>query len=48
MIELLIAWCYRADLKDIKDGLVPLVQETAKLSPYTNGNVEDVVKLMDR
>ncbi len=48
VIGLLIAWNYRANLKDIKDGLVPQIQKTAKLSPYINGNVEDVVKLMDR
>ncbi len=45
MIGLLIAWCYRANLKD---GLAQKIQKTAKLSPYTNGNVEDVVKHMDR
>ena len=35
VIGLLIAWYYRADLKDIKDGLVPQIQKTTKLSPYT-------------
>ena len=48
VIGLLIAWYYRADLKHIKDGIVPPIQKTAKLSPYTNGNVEEVVKQMDR
>jgi hypothetical protein len=32
VIGLFIAWYYRAD---IKDGLVPQIQKTAKLSPYT-------------
>ncbi len=48
MIGLLIAWYYRADLKDIKDSLVTQTQKTAKLSPYINGNAEDAVKQMDR
>jgi hypothetical protein len=48
VIGLLIAWCYRADLKDIIDSFVTQMQGTAKLSPYINGNVEDAVKQMDR
>ena len=48
VIGLLIAWYYRADLKDIKDSLVSQIQKPAKLSPYINGNVEDAVKQMDR
>ena len=39
---------YRANLKDIKDGLVQQIQKTAKLSPYMDNNVEGVVKQMDR
>ncbi len=49
VIGLLIAWYYRAELKDIiKDSFVTQIQKTAKLSPYINGNAEDAVKLMDR
>ncbi len=48
VIGLLIAWHYRANLKNIKDGLVTQIQKTAKLSPYINGNVENAVKQMDR
>ncbi len=48
VIGLLIAWCYRANLKDIKDGFVQQIQKNAKLSPYIDDNVEDVVKQMDR
>ncbi len=48
VIGLLIAWYYRANLKDIKDGLVQQIQKPAKLSPYINGNVENAVKQMDR
>ncbi len=48
VIGLLIAWYYRAELKDIKDGLVSQIQKSAKLSPYIDDNVEDVVKQMDR
>ncbi len=48
VIGLLIAWYYRANLENIRDGLVTQIQKTAKLSPYTNGNVEEVVKQMDR
>jgi hypothetical protein len=46
VIGLLIAWYYRADLKDIKDSLVSQIQKPAKLSPYINGNVENVVSLL--
>ncbi len=45
VIGLLIVWYYRADLKD---SLVLQIHKTVKLSPYINGNVEDVVKQMDR
>ncbi len=48
VIGLLIAWYYRAELKDIQDSLVSQIQKPAKLSPYINGNVENVVKQMDR
>ncbi len=48
VIGLLIAWYYRADIKDIKDSLVPQIQKNTKLSPYIDDNVEDVVKQMDR
>ena len=48
VIGLLIAWYYRAELKDIIDSLVSQIQKPAKLSPYINGNVEDAVKQMDR
>ncbi len=48
VIGLLIAWHYRANLKNIRDGLVTQIQKTAKLSPYIDDNVEDVVKQMDR
>ena len=48
VIGLLIAWYYRANLKDIKDGLVPQIQKAAKLSPYMDDNIEDAVKQMDR
>ena len=48
VIGLLIAWYYRAELKDIRDSLVSQIQKTAKLSPYMDDNVEDAVKLMDR
>ncbi len=52
VIGLLIAWYYRANLKNIKDGLkdglVTQIQKVAKLSPYIDDNVEDVVKQMDR
>ncbi len=46
VIGLLIAWYYRAELKDIKDSLVSQIQKPAKLSPYINGNVENVVSLL--
>ena len=48
VIVLLIAWYYRAELKDIKDSLVSQIQKPAKLSPYINDDVEDAVKQMDR
>jgi len=44
---LLIAWYFRANLKDIKDDLVSQKQKTAKLSPYIDDNLEVVVKQMD-
>ncbi len=48
VIGLLIAWYYRAELKDIIDSLVSQIQKPAKLSPYHDDNVEDIVKQMDR
>ncbi len=48
VIGLLIAWYYRANLENIKDGLVTQIQKTAKQSPYIDDNVEVVVKQMDR
>ena len=48
VIGLLIAWYYRAELQDIKDGFVSRVHKTAKMSPYYDDNVEDVVRQMDR
>ncbi len=48
VIGLLIAWYYRAELKDIQDSLVSQIQKPAKLSPYIDDNVEDVVRQMDR
>jgi hypothetical protein len=48
VIGLLIAWYYRADLKDIKDSLISQIQKPAKLSPYHDDNVEDIVKQLDR
>ncbi len=48
VIGLLIAWYYRAELKDIKDSLVSQIQKPAKLSPYHDDNVEDIVKQLDR
>ncbi len=47
-IGLLLAWYYRAELKDIKDSLLSETQKPAKLSPYIDDNVEDAVKQMDR
>jgi hypothetical protein len=47
-IGLLIAWYYRAELKDIKDSLFSEIQKPAKLSPYIYDSVEDAVKQMDR
>jgi hypothetical protein len=48
VVGLLIAWYFRANLKDIKDDLVLQIQKSAKLSPYIDDNVEAVVKQMDR
>ena len=44
VVGLLIAWHFRANLKDIKDGLVSQIQKTFKLSPYIDDNLEIVVK----
>ena len=44
---LLIAWYFRANLKDIKDDLVSQKQKTAKLSQYIDDNLEVVVKQMN-
>lgn len=41
---LLIAWYFRANLKDIKDDLVSQRQKTSKLSPYIDDNLEVVVE----
>jgi hypothetical protein len=48
VIGLLIAWYYCANLKDIKDSLISQIQKPAKLSPYHDDNVEDIVKQLDR
>ncbi len=48
VIGLLIAWYYRAELKDIKDSLASQIQKPAKLSPYHDDNVENAVKQLDR
>ena len=45
---LLIAWYFRANLKDIKDDLISQKQKTSKLSPYIDDNLEVVVKQMDQ
>jgi len=43
VISLLIAWHYRVDFKDIKDGLVSKIHKAAKRSPYTDDNLEHLV-----
>ncbi len=48
VIGLLIAWYYRAELKDIIDSLVSQMEKPAKLSPYNDDNVEDTVEQLDR
>jgi hypothetical protein len=48
VIGLLIAWHYRAELKDIKDSIFPQVQKTVKLSPYHDDKLEDTVRVVER